>query len=256
MKSLSSLFLFICLVAIRSHAQVDTIRLSTNDLITANLKPGLHQYVVYFEEPRKKRLSRMSIWNRQVNFKKHGGNDVIEVIQHWHGSDTTSNRYVYSISERKNFAPIYHYTKSARGIEAFDFDKGKKISGSDTVSGNTKKDLDMALHVPTINWELDLEVFNTLPFKKEGQRFIINFYHPGGTPPAYYEYAVTGAEKVATVEGNTIDCWKLKIHYRQDSWAIFWISKKSKEVLKMQEYFQGRYRYKVRLVTPVPLTGG
>lgn len=234
-------------------AQIDTINILKNDLITSNLKPGLHQYLVYFENPAKKRIGNSSIWNRQVNFKNVNGRDVIEVEQFWYMTDTLFNRYVYSLSDKKTFAPIFHKTKGRNGVEAFDFDQ-QTISGSDSVENNTKKDLDVPQTVKTLNWELDLEIFSTLPIKKEGQRFVINFYHPGGrTNPKYYEYAIIGSEKLAAVNETSVDCWKMKINYTETDWAIFWISKKSKEILKMQEQFRGGYRYKVRFVTPMPL---
>jgi hypothetical protein len=235
-------------------AQIDTIRINQNHLLTSNLKEGLHQYLVYFENQKKGRITGSFIWNRQVNFKKQNGKEVIEIVQHWFGADTTQNRYVYSVSDKKTFAPIYHYTKSTRGVEAFDFTVGK-ISGSDSIADNSKKDFEATTAVPTLNWEDDLEIFSTFPIKKVGQRFIVHFYHPGGRlQPAYYEYAVIGDEKIKTIEDRTIDCWQLKINYAKNSgWAIFWIDKKSHEVLKMQEFF-GTYRYKVRLVTPIPLT--
>jgi hypothetical protein len=233
-----------------ANAQVDTIRLDTNDLITSQLKPGLHQYVVYFDMQKKPGMKMPSLWNRQVKFTEYKGEPAIEIVQNWYSGDTLTNRYVYSISKRKNFEPIYHYTKSSKSAEAFDFENGK-ISGSDTVAGNDKKDLEVLLTTPTINWELDLEVFSTLPFKKAGQVFVINFYHPGGRmSPAYYTYTVTGSEVIQGVDGQRIDCWLLKIDYSEGNGAIFWISKKSKEVLKMKENFRGNYRYKIKLATP------
>jgi hypothetical protein len=69
--------------------------------------------------------------------------------------------------------------------------------------------------------------------------------------PAYYNYTVSGSETIKGTDGKMTDCWLLKINYTETSWAIFWISKKTKEVLKMQEYFNGNYRYKVKLSTPV-----
>jgi hypothetical protein len=235
-------------------AQIDTINIEKSDLITFNLKPGLNQYLVYFENPSKKRIGNSSIWNRQVNFKSIGGRDIIEIEQYWYMSDTTFNRYVYSISDKKTFAPIFHKTKMRGAVEAFDFD-GKKVVGSDSVANNTKKDLNVPLTVTTLNWELDLEIFSTFPIKKEGQRFIINFYHPGGkSEPRYYEYAIVGSEKIQIVNDLSIDCWKMKINYSPDTWAIFWISKKSKEVLKMQEYFRGGYRYKIKFLTPIEMS--
>jgi hypothetical protein len=238
-----------------SFAQIDTIRIAQNHLVTSALKEGLHQYLIYFENPKKKRITGSFVWNRYVSFKNLNGREVIEITQEWFGNDTTSNRYVYSISQRKNFQPIYHYTRSSRGVEAFDFE-GTKITGSDSVAENAKKDLEVISQVPTLNWEDDLEIFSTLPIKKVGQRFIMHFYHPGGRlAPAYYEYAVIGSEKIKSIEERSIDCWQLRIDYGQNrGWAIFWIDKKSQEVLKMQEFFGTGYRYKVRLVTPIPLT--
>lgn len=252
-----SLLLLVTMMCVSrpGNAQIDTIQLSKHDLITSNLKPGTHQYLVYYGNVKKKKMMGSSIWNRKVNFKQWNGEEVIEIEQQWYGSDTTFNRYVYSISRKKDFSPIYHTTKSKSGIEAFNF-LGKQVVGSDSVQDNLKKDMKVDADPSTLNWELDMEVFSTLPFKKEGQRFIINFYHPGGrTNPTYYEYAVIGSEKIKLADQKEADCWKLKIDYAPTSWAIFWVSKKSREVLKMQETFGAGYRYKVKFSTPVELTG-
>lgn len=246
------LVLLISLTVFVHHAiaQVDTIRLETNDLITAQLKTGLHQYLVYFDVARKDAMKMPSLWNRQVNVIDYKGEPAIEVVQHWYSGDTLNNRYVYSISKKKTFEPIYHYTRT-KETEAFDFEKGK-INGSDTVTNNSKKDFELQLSTSTLNWELDLEIFSTLPFKKTGQIFVINFYHPGGrTAPAFYTYKVVGTEFLTTINGQSVDCWQLKIDYSPTDWAIFWISKTSKEVVKMQEHFRGSYRYKVKLATAV-----
>lgn len=246
---------FVIATKLAALGQIDTINISKGDLVTAQLKEGLHQYVVYFENPKKKRLGNASIWNRNVQFKKVNNQEMIVIEQHWYSADTLFNRYVYSLAEKKTFAPLYHKTIMRGNTESFDFTTAK-VEGSDSVNNNVKNDLSVDLSAPTLNWELDLEIFSTLPFKKVGQRFIINFYHPGGkTLPKYYEYVVSGEEKISTIGDVQTDCWKLKIDYGQNSWAIFWIGKKSKEVLKMQEFFGGGYRYKVKFATPVERAG-
>lgn len=245
---------FLSLGLNQAAAQIDTISIAKKDLIISQLKPGLHQYLVYFERPKQKKIMMPMLWSRQVNFKKFQGNDVVEIIQNWYASDTLLNRYIYSVSKRVDFSPIYHYTKGTRGIEAFNFERNS-ILGSDTVMNNTKKDFDLRLVTSTLNWELDMEILSTLPYKKIGQIFVINFYHPGGkTEPNFYQYKVIGSEIILGSDTNGIDCWQLKISYGETEWATFWVSKKSKEVLKMQEYFRGGYRYKVKLATPVPPT--
>jgi hypothetical protein len=251
---LRSLPLFILvsltLLTYNASAQIDTIRIETNDLITSQLKPGLHQYLVYFDVAKKDAFKMPSLWNRQVNFIDYKGEPAIEIIQNWYGGDTTNNRYVYSVARRKTFEPIYHYTKM-KEVEAFDFNK-RNVMGSDTIANNSKKGFEIALSTPTLNWELDLEIFSTLPFKKAGQTFVINFYHPGGrTAPMYYSYKVVGSEKLKAIDNSNIECWQLKIDYTPTDWAIFWISKNSKEVIKMKEHFRGNYRYKVKLATPI-----
>lgn len=242
------------LIATTVRAQVDTISLLNHDLITAQLKPGLHQYLVYMENPKKQRLAWHSLWSREVKLKQTQGVSVIDITQHWTSADTTFNRYVYSRSRQDNFAPMYHYTRSTRGVEAFQF-TNEQMTAADTVVANARKGFEQKFSAPTLNWELDLEVFSTLPFKRKGQQFVIPFYHPGGTtPPAFYTYTVSGEEKLTVADGRTADCWMLKIQYTPTDWAIFWISKKSHEVLKMQECFRGNYRYKIKLATPVPFT--
>jgi len=236
-------------LALPVYAQTtDTIRLANKDLVTANLKPGVYQYIVYYTHPKKNLIAGLSLWRREVKFKTDHGKDLIEIKQNWNTNDTLFNRYVYSLANRKTFAPIYHYTRDKNGIDAFNFTTAA-ITGADSIANNNRKDFRVAQAVPTLNWELDLEVFNTLPFKKVGQQFAINFYHPGGkTEPKYYVYKVIGTDMLNMPEGRKVDCWKLKIEYAENSWAVFWIDRKSKEVLKMEEFFRGMYRYKVRVI--------
>lgn len=238
-----------------SNAQIDTISLKTNDLITANLKPGKHQYLVTFGNAKKKKFTGSSVWSRDVKYGTLNGEDVIIIEQQWYMSDTTFNRQVYSVSRKKDFSPIFHKTKGKSGIEAFNFN-GRKVVGADSVQNNVKLDTNVDADPSTLNWELDLEVFSILPYKKEGQRFIISFYHPGSkTLPKYYEYAVVGSEEIEIAGQKATDCWKLKIDYSPTSAATFWIAKKTREVLKMQETFGSGFRYKIKFSTPVNLVG-
>ncbi|RYF80082.1 MAG: hypothetical protein EON98_13860, partial [Chitinophagaceae bacterium] len=94
---------------------------------------------------------------------------------------------------------------------------------------------------------MDLEIFPLLPFKKAGQVFAIAFYEPGTAQSNYYKLTVTGKEALPLVGAQTVNCWLLRIDYAPGSYATFWITDKTREVVKMREYFRGRYRYKVRL---------
>lgn len=229
-------------------AQVDTIYSMPKKLIEASLKQGTTQYLVFIKFKQMPKQSKTFVWDRKVSVKQINGKELIEVVQHWYGADSTDYRYVYSLVNKESYLPIYHKTSSQRtGIEAFDF-YDDKIKGSDSVANNKKAAFELITQKP-LNWELDLETFPLLDLK-EGKSFMINFYHPGGrTNPKFYEYKVTGSEKVSTVDGKQIDCWKLRIDYNPKSYAIFFISKKNREIIKMEEDFGMGTRYKVRLAT-------
>ena len=167
----------------------------------------------------------MSLWSRVVKFEKRSSKNVIVVEQQWLSYDSSLNRKVYSVCDAENFAPLYHYSSSSKtGVEAFDFRDGK-IVGSDSVMNNTKKDFSIDQPNPTLNWELDLEIFPLLDLRT-GKTFAINFYQPGyNNPPKEYMYRVVSEEKVSAGNNALIDCWILKINYERNNYALFWISK-------------------------------
>jgi hypothetical protein len=234
------------------NAQVDTIYQLDSKLIKKHLKPSSNQYLVFIQRKGDPRQTYTYIWSRDVKFANKNGKELIEIDQKWYASDTARARYVYSVMNANDFSPVYHYTKMGKSIEAYDF-YPDKINGSDSVENNAKKDFELALKKPMLNWELDLETFPLLDLKP-GRRFAINFYHPGGkTEPKLYEYKVIGEESLTVIDGGTVACWKLRIDYDAKSFAIFYISKKGREVLRMDEDFGGGVRYKVKLSNAVPI---
>jgi hypothetical protein len=73
------------------------------------------------------------------------------------------------------------------------------------------------------------------------------FYEPGSAASAYYPLTVLGKEDLPVGGNEMVSCWLLRIDYKPGSFATFWIADKNRQVLKMKEFFNGRYRYKVRL---------
>lgn len=233
-------------------AQVDTLYRLDSKLIKKHLNPSSNQYLVFIQRKGDPRQTFTYIWSRDVRFVNRKGEDLIEIDQKWYASDTARVRYVYSLMKASDFSPVYHYTKMGKSFEAYDF-YADKIKGSDSIANNTKKDFELALAHPMLNWELDLETFPLLDLKA-GKRFAINFYHPGGKgEPKLYEYKVIGEENLSVIEGGSVPCWKLHIDYDAKSFAIFYISKKGREVLRMDEDFGGGVRYKVKLSNAVPI---
>jgi hypothetical protein len=229
-------------------AQVDTIRLKDKRLNTATLKPGMRQYLVYFQMPKSPKNLRFWLWLRDTKIETRNGEKVFATSQHWYGSDSISYRTVYSVNRVSDFSPIYHSETIAGRNKSFNWDANKIVS-ADTVAANTLKNFSFDFAVPNYNWNLDIETFEMLPLAA-GKTFAVNFYDAGLGKPDYIIYKVTGSEAIMTLDNQKVDCWKLfnESEYKgQKASETFWISKKGHEFLKEEDTFPGGFRYKVKM---------
>jgi hypothetical protein len=231
-----------------ASAQVDTIRLEDHRLNTSTLKPGMRQYLVYFQMPKSPKTLRFWYWLRDTKIETRNGEKVFATTQHWYGGDTMSYRTGYSVNRVKDFSPVYYTETIAGKVGAYNWGNDQ-IKGADTVASNTKKDFALSFTEPNFNWNLDIETFEMLPLAA-GKTFAINFYDAGFGKPEYVIYKVTGSDVISTFDNQKVDCWTLLNesenkgnHYVQK----FWISKKGHEFLKEEDSFGGGYRYKVKM---------
>lgn len=234
-------------------AQIDTIRLKDKRLNTAALKPGLRQYLVIFQMPKRPKNLNFSYWIRDTRLQTRNGEKLFATTQHWYGSDTTGYRSVYSINRASDFAPIYHSETVNNKNGSYNWGAGK-IIGADTVAQNLKKDFSLDFAQPCFNWNLDMETFEMLPLAA-GKTFAINFYDAGFGKPEYILYKVSGSEVLTTLDNQKVDCWKLlneSDHNGMHATQTFWISKKGHEFLKEEDMFGGSYRYKIKLPAGTP----
>ena len=233
--------------------KTDTVTIDASKVNTNVLKAGTYRYLVYFKMGKDSSRKNYQIWSRTIDFVTYKGNPAISVTQEWENNDTITHK-VYSVSERKSFAPLYHESWwRGRGTTKFDlitkqgYWKDSLLTFADTA--RFKKMMYSAFvkaqeHY-VLNWHLDLEVFPILPYK-EGTTFKINFYDPGSSAPAYQAYTVTGSAILTGYNDQKIDCWLLK-HTFANNTEVFWISKATREVLKLEQEFGGRYRYKIKM---------
>jgi hypothetical protein len=244
-KLIALFFLSVILLYSQERETVSSIK--TNN-IKRYLNEGTRQYLVFTKKGESSE-SNLSLWSRTVRFQKIDSQERIVVQQQWYPSDSSANRTVYSICNADNFLPIYHYSSTPKnGIEAYDFLENK-IIGSDTTQGNTKKGFSVNEISSTLNWELDLETFPLLDLRI-GKEFSINFYHPGSnSAPQEYTYRVLDEERISVIGRSSIECWVLKINYNEKDYAMFWISKNGRDVVKMVEKYKSITRYKVLLST-------
>ncbi len=232
------IFLSIIVSGFKCFAQVDTISVNKNNLLTDYLKEGTSQFLAYTTDGKTKAITSQSIGERTLKFGRINGRDVIIVIQYRHYNDSTVSKYVYTVSDRQNFKTLYDYTKRIKsGIEAYDYSENG-VKGSDTIKNNTKADFEFSFsnNFPYCS-ELNVETLCALPIKHIGQKMAVNFYEPGlAYPPEYHLIEVTGTEKLNAVNNTQIDCWVIKVTYDKDNYDYFWISKNIHEFLKLESY--------------------
>ncbi len=239
--------LLMCITSLKSFAQIDTLIITPNNLLLEKLKEKQNKYLVYIEKPDGSMLD-ISIWERSIRFSTLNNKKVIVINQQWKNQKQQNTRTIYSVNKRDNFQPIYHYSKNGTGeVEAYSFIKGQ-IIGTDSIANNIQKEFKISTTNATMNWELDLETYQLLPYQLN-RVFKIHFYHPGSKKllPNYYNYKVVGEERIKLFNNSFIDCWILKIQQSENSTATYWIDKKTQEVIKMLETFGAIKRYKIKI---------
>ncbi len=245
MPSLLLPLLLIVSTFLSAQNNTDTIRAGQLEL--KYLPTGTQQWLVYIKKDGAKK--NIWLWERTTTRESWNGNNAIVIRQQWTTSDTGFNsRKLLSVVNERDFLPVYHTTVNPKtGKEAYNF-HSTEIVTADSVADAGKKDFKITITEPSFNWELDLETFPLLPLK-EGKTFVVNFYHPGSKQgPAWYNYTVTGSEKIKTHSGEWVDCYKLYTEYANNRGnSTWWLNKKTHEVLKMEEYFGAITRYKLKL---------
>lgn len=229
-------------------AQTDTINFSSKKLLTRQLKTGLKQYLVYFQNPGQPKKLNLSLWTREVKLIDRNGEKCFNVIQKWYGNDTTGYRSIYSINRGADFAPLYHSETTGASRKAFNW-YPDHINGADTIADNKQKTFAIRLDQPCFNWNLDMETYEMLPLAA-GKKFVIRLYDAGFGVPDDITFKVIGDEVLRTMDNQQVGCWKLftesdhdKVHYTQ----TYWISKKGHEFLMEEDSVNGMYRYKVKM---------
>ena len=233
-------------IASQIFAQADTITSANHKLQTQLLKEGTSTYLVYMTDSSMQKRTVGDVWIRTTSFMKKNNRDLVRFDWKWMRCDTVLAAIV-NYCDRKTLAPFYHkadYKK--RGIFAYDFKDGQMVPSDSIADNNAVKKGSVTLPIPVISWELDMETYPLLPIKKTGQIFDIAFFDPNEKEPSYHRYEVTGKEMLALNADTKISCWILRINYSEKDYAQFWLTEKSKEVIKVKEFYGGKYRFKVK----------
>lgn len=245
--------------------QPDTIRISAKNINTSVLREGTHRYLVYFKMKKDSVRVMTQFWTRTIKKTNYQNKPALEILQEWEDKDSIMH-IVKSYSDAKTLQPFYHETwwkvqtsknNSAKTVTKTVADmmnntvtvNDKLLTAADTGSRPKKiwEGFQSAAGKQFFNWHLDLETFPILPYRKN-VTFLIPFYDPG-TASGYEEvaYTVTGEATLEGYDQQKIQCWLL-VNESPGNKEIFWISKKTKEVLKLEQVIgSGMYRYKIKL---------
>ncbi len=248
------LFLSVCNSLGSFAQQYDTIQVTSAIVNTQTLIEGTHRYLVYFKTKENETGGRMQLWSRKIEKSNWNGKNTIVVTQIWEDKDTVIHS-TKSVCDAKTMQPLFHQSWWKHlGMSIYDFEKkkgevnGYTLNDADTSKSRTRSWVAFkeSLDKYVLNWHLDLEVFPLLPFK-ENAIFSIPYYDPGSGKPKDVVYTVTGSGKLEGYNKDLVDCWLL-LHESKDNKEIFWISKKTHEVLKLEQLLNGNlYRYKIKL---------
>lgn len=252
MKKIIILTILLGILNVSLSQAKDTIVIDASKVNTAFLKQGIHRYLVYFKIGSDSSRSKYQMWSRKIDFITYHGKEAISITQEWEDNETIIHK-VYSVCDKTSFAPLYQESWSKRGVSKADFINGSfflrdtLLTEADTVKSKIGilNAFNTALNQFVFNWHLDLEVFPILPYR-EGVIFKINFYDPGFSNPKYVTYAVKGSAIINGYDNQKIDCWLLSYDAPNNK-ETFWISKKTHEVLKLEQEFGNKFRYKIKL---------
>jgi hypothetical protein len=248
------ILILLSLIDVFCYGQVDTISVNKKNIHTEFLKEGSSQFLAWYQDPKTKFITNHGIGERTIRFVKINDRNVIIVTQHRHYNDSSTSKYVYTVSDRKTFQTLYDYTfRIQSGAEGFNYtDKG--VTGADTVKNNVKASFNYTFpDVTPFCSELNVETMCSLPLKKLGQKFVFSLYEPGlAYPPEYHLVEITGSENIAAVDDTHIDCWIVKLSYDKDNYEYWWISKQRHEFLKLESFSPTGNFYKVKLFNSAP----
>ncbi len=247
-KTLLNLACMLTGIALNAQS-IDTINYTNAKLNVSALKESNTSYAVYFTDTNDSRKGAANIWERSLSFSKgNGGEDLYNFEWKWYMNDTLISE-VKATGFLNSMKPLTHkanYFK--RGKRSYQFKDGLVTVPDE--DKRTRKDslFKFKLDPPAFEFPMDLELYGLLPFKTKGQEFAVAFYEPGTNKAGYYRLSVKGQDDLLLPGGVKVRCWLLSIDYGvKGSSALFWISDKTREVLKMKEWYPGGFAYKVRL---------
>ena len=252
MKYVLSIFFLAVLVGPTRAQKGDTLHVRPSDLNIKGLQTGDYSYLIVRQKALDSPASSMIIAKMSVVREAYHNKSAIVVRQQW-DRDSMIHK-AYTVFDANDFSTLLHdtYWRVLGYALVFDFEARKFDSRPviraipDSVRTSCEQELAGSFGAYNLNWHDDLVIYSMLPYK-ENRTFLINYYDPGFGKPEEVPYTVTGSGQLTDRGGASIDCWTLE-HTDENGTEKFWISKKTREVLKEEDHGKNwGYRFKYKL---------
>jgi hypothetical protein len=252
MKYSLSLLLFVIGSLVAEAQTGDTLYVQPKDLNIKGLQTGDYSYLIVRQKAKDSPAMSMILAKMSVERQTYHNKPAIVVKQQW-DHDSIIHK-AYTVFDARDFSTLLHDTYwRALGFDMiFDFETRKFSSKNinhaitDSMKASYEQELASSFGKYNLNWHDDLVIYSMLPYK-ENRTFLINYYDPGFGKPEEVPYTVTGSGLLTDRGGERIDCWVLE-HGDKNGTEKFWISKRSREVLKEEDHGSGGfYRFKYKL---------
>ena len=253
MKSFLFLFLLIIFSISSLHTisqKRDTITIAGSNLNKSAVKYGKISYLVYNKKTKESPATGFYVASMDVASITYNGQPAIAINQKWDARDTIAHT-AYTVLKSTDLSTLLHETYWMRMpfTTKFDF-VAHKVSFDGIIPDSMRiaivADFNKSFDEYNLNWHSDLFIFTVLPYK-ENRSFKINFYDPGVGKSKEVIYDITGSELLSTYSGKKLDCWVMQYKYPGNDYQRFWIDKKNKVVVKEEDFFGGKYRFKIKM---------
>ncbi|HVS95855.1 MAG TPA: hypothetical protein VHE54_05190 [Puia sp.] len=251
-KFVLSLPIFLLMVLHALSQKRDTVRVRPSDLDIGGLQTGSYSYLIIRQKAPDSPATSMILAKMQVERQTWHNKPAIVVRQQWDRDSVVHT--AFTVFDARDFSTLLHdtYWRALGYGMIFDFETRKFDARSvvrampDSMRSHYEAEFAASFGRYNLNWHDDLVIYSMLPY--QGNRtFLINYYDPGFGKPEEVPYTVTGSDVVTGRGGEKIECWTLE-HSDEQGTEKFWIAKKTKEVLKEQDYApRFGYRYKLKL---------
>lgn len=262
MKNTKIIAILLLLFTTSAFAQnkPEMINLQAKDLNLKSVNLGNHSYLVYTKKTKQSGAENLSLVNIKVEAKQYNGKSAFAITQSWENAETPFHK-AYTVLSATDGSTLYHETFwKQTGINLkFDFETKKVVMEGEPTEAlkprfeqfktMTETGFQKSFASYNLNWHSDLIIFQMFPYK-ENRIIKVNFYDPGSAEPQIADYTITGSEIIKDSAGEKIDCWTMEFRSEKfKSVQKFWVSKKTREVIKEEDSFNNMYRFKIKLKT-------